>query len=98
MGFLVHALQHWIRPCGMVKTTKSVFRNFNLKKVLLAFYYPENPLIGEKIWEGSRGAVYTRSSSPYDRGLPYTEDFGRKGAGIGIPNLKRNAISIRGAL
>lgn len=85
------------RSCmELSQITEAEFELF--KKVLLAFYYPENPLIGEKIWEGSRGAVYTRSSSPYDRGLPYTEDFGRKGAGIGIPNLKRNAISIRGAL
>lgn len=49
------------------------------KSVLLSFYYPENPLLGKKIWEGSRGAVYTRSSVLYDERLPYTRDFGRRG-------------------
>lgn len=48
--------------------------------VLSAFYYPENPLIGKKIWEGESGAVYARSSTSYGAGLPYTSDYGRKGA------------------
>ena len=50
------------------------------KKVLHSFYYPENPLMGEKIWEGREGALYTRSRNAYEKGLPYTGDFGRKGA------------------
>lgn len=50
------------------------------KEVLSAFYYPENPIIGEKIWEGREGAVYTRSRNVYGIGLPYTGEFGRKGA------------------
>lgn len=50
------------------------------REVLSAFYYPENPIIGEKIWEGREGAVYTRSKADYGAGLPYTYDFGRKGA------------------
>ena len=49
------------------------------KSVLLSFYYPENPLLGKKIWEGREGAVYTRSSVPYDKQLPCTRDFGRRG-------------------
>jgi hypothetical protein len=48
--------------------------------VLQAFYYPENPLIGEKIWEGEAGAVYARSSAVYDNRLPHTGGFGKKGA------------------
>lgn len=48
--------------------------------MLSAFYYPENPIIGEKIWEGREGALYTRSGAGYGAGLPYTNDFGRKGA------------------
>lgn len=47
---------------------------------LNGFYYPENPMMGEKMWEGREGAVYTRSCSPYDGNLPCTSDFGRKGA------------------
>ena len=37
------------------------------KTVLNSFYYPENKLLGEKIWEGAEGAVYTRSKVEYDR-------------------------------
>lgn len=48
--------------------------------VLSAFYYPENLLIGEKIWEGERGAVYTRSKNEYRENLPFTSNFGKKGA------------------
>ncbi len=47
---------------------------------LNGFYYPENPMMGEKLWEGKVGAVYTRSRNPYPENLPYTNDFGRHGA------------------
>jgi len=50
------------------------------KSSLNGFYYPENLMLGEKLWEGGEGAVYTRSSSPYPEELPYTNDFGRRGA------------------
>lgn len=56
-------------------------RDFQLfKTAILSFYYPQNPLIGEVIWEGEEGAVYKRSQNKYDENLPYTSDFGRKGA------------------
>lgn len=54
------------------------FRLF--KTAVLSFYYPQNPLIGEVIWEGKEGAVYKRSKNKYDENLPYTSDFGKKGA------------------
>ncbi|MBQ8092240.1 MAG: hypothetical protein IJ242_01510 [Clostridia bacterium] len=57
--------------------SESTYRLFD--SVLLSFYYPENPLLGECIWKGSRGAVYTRSSVPYPYDLPYTSDYGSKG-------------------
>ena len=44
-----------------------------------SFYFPENPLMGEKLWEGREGAVYLRGKAEYDRNLPYTSEFGRKG-------------------
>lgn len=47
---------------------------------LNGFYYPENPMMGEKLWDGREGAVYTRSCNPYPEKLPYTNDFGRRGA------------------
>ncbi|MBQ7606731.1 MAG: hypothetical protein IJU76_01950 [Desulfovibrionaceae bacterium] len=50
------------------------------KTVLISFYYPENPLFGEKLWEGSEGAVYLRSNTPIPELLPCTKDNGRKGA------------------
>lgn len=54
------------------------FRLF--KTAVLSFFYPQNPLIGEVIWEGKEGAVYKRSKNKYDENLPYTSDFGKKGA------------------
>lgn len=49
------------------------------KIALKSFYYPENELLGEKIWEDYRGAIYTRSNEAYDSSLPYNEEYGRKG-------------------
>ena len=46
--------------------------------MLLSFYYPENPLIGKKIWEGPGGAIYEKGMEPYHSDLPSTFDFGRK--------------------
>ncbi len=54
--------------------------DFSLFKVVLkSFYYPQNPFLGEKIWEGTYGAVYTRGKEKYDEDLPYTQEYGRKG-------------------
>jgi len=62
----------------MANITEEEFAVF--KSSLNGFYYPENLMLGEKLWEGREGAVYTRSSSPYPEELPYTSDFGRRGA------------------
>ena len=48
--------------------------------VLLSFYYPENPMIGELIWEGKKGIVHLRSKEPIANNLPYVSEYGRKGA------------------
>lgn len=54
--------------------------DFNIFKIALkSFYYPENELLGKKIWEDCDGAVYTRSKVQYDYELPYNYNFGRKG-------------------
>lgn len=50
------------------------------KDTILSFYYYGNPILGEKIWEGYEGAVYIYNDNTYSRNLPYTYDFGRKGA------------------
>jgi len=48
--------------------------------VLFSFYYPTNPLFGEKIWASREAAVFFRSKQPKPRGYPRTFD----GAGPGI--------------
>ena len=47
---------------------------------MASFLYPENPMLGEKIWEGSEGALYYRSKNPIDSNLPYVCEYGRVGA------------------
>lgn len=59
----------------------SPFTDTNLlKSVLWSFYYPENPLFGEKIWESSEGAIYYRSKELKPWGYPSTSDL--SGTGI----------------
>lgn len=48
--------------------------------VLDSFYYPENKLLGSKIWEGNEGAIYERSDYEMNGYLPVTYKFGTKGA------------------
>lgn len=52
-----------------------------LESVLLSFYYPSNPLFGEKIYETSDCAVYLRSKAQKPRGYPATTT-GSRGQGI----------------
>lgn len=48
--------------------------------VLMSFYFPENTMFGEKIWEGEEGAVYKRSQKEIIDGLPYVREYAKKGA------------------
>jgi hypothetical protein len=50
-----------------------------LDSVLLSFYYPSNPLLGEKIWESSEAAVYFRSKKPKPFYYPSTYSTGGQG-------------------
>ncbi|MFH0726375.1 MAG: hypothetical protein V2B19_08520 [Pseudomonadota bacterium] len=45
-----------------------------LNTVLLSFYYPDNPLFGEKIWESPGAAVYFRSTESKPINYPCTYD------------------------
>lgn len=45
-----------------------------------SFYFPQNDMFGQKIWESDIGAVYERSKKPIHIGLPNTYEYGRKGA------------------
>ena len=51
-----------------------------LESALLSFYYTENPLFGEKIWDSSVGAVFYRSKLPKPYYYPST--YNDNGAGI----------------
>jgi hypothetical protein len=51
-----------------------------LQNVLLSFYYPDNPLFGDKIWASSRAAVYYRSRKPKPQYYPRT--YNDNGQGI----------------
>lgn len=50
-----------------------------LQSVLLSFFYPQNPLFGEKIWDSNGAAVFYRSTHPKPRYYPSTHDYGGKG-------------------
>jgi hypothetical protein len=50
-----------------------------LDSVLLSFYYPSNPLLGEEIWESSEVAVYFRSPKPKPYYYPSTYSLGGQG-------------------
>ncbi len=49
------------------------------QKVLLSFFYPENPLLDQSLYEDEHIAVYTRSNLNIPEGLPITKEFGTKG-------------------
>jgi hypothetical protein len=50
-----------------------------IDSVMLSFFYPENVLFGEKIWESSEGAVYKRSNVPIPEYFISTQEFGKAG-------------------
>ena len=50
-----------------------------LKSALLSFYYPSNPLFGERIWESPDTAVYFRSEVGKPAGYPCTHDDAGEG-------------------
>ncbi|MDR1642412.1 MAG: hypothetical protein LBT59_22205 [Clostridiales bacterium] len=50
-----------------------------VQAVMLSFYYPENILLGEKLWENISGAIYTRSSAPLPKNSFKTPEFGAAG-------------------
>ena len=43
------------------------------------FYYPENTLLGELIWHGDCGSIYTRSEIQKPKDLPVSFDCGGEG-------------------
>ena len=69
-------------------TNRSILKisNFSNKdyKVFLdtleSFFYPENKILGKKVWSGENGAVYLRSKEKIVESLPYVREYGMKGA------------------
>jgi hypothetical protein len=64
--------------------TTLVIRNIDvpvslIESVMLSFFYPENVLLGEKIWESSTAAVYKRSNIPLPEYSFVTREFGSVG-------------------
>ncbi len=47
-------------------------------KVLDSFYYPENRMLGKKIWESQKGAVYFKSRFEIPKELPCVAEYGKK--------------------
>ena len=66
--------------------TKLVLKNISADEhelflsTLDSFFCPDNPVMGELLWNGDEGAVFLRSKTPINKYLPVTRDFGRKGA------------------
>jgi hypothetical protein len=64
--------------------TTLIIRNIDVpvsmvESVMLSFFYPENVLLGERIWESSNGAIYKRSNVPLPDYSFVTREFGRSG-------------------
>lgn len=64
--------------------TNLIIRNIHvpaslIESVMLSFFYPENVLLGEKIWQSSNGAVYKRSNIPLPEYSFVTREFGSAG-------------------
>lgn len=49
------------------------------KDVINSFYFPENPLLGELLWKGEYGAVYTKGKGAFPDSFPSVYEFGTKG-------------------
>lgn len=50
------------------------------KIVLMSFFYPENPLLGEAIYDDGDVAVYRKSNVEIPKQLPITGEYGNSGA------------------
>jgi hypothetical protein len=50
-----------------------------VESVMLSFFYPENVLLGERIWESSKGAIYKSIAKPHPEHSFVTREFGSAG-------------------
>ena len=55
--------------------------DFKLFQIVVdSFFCDDNPVMGEKLWQGKEGAVFLRSKTPIHENLPSTSEFGKRGA------------------
>jgi hypothetical protein len=78
------SLSYELRPRKYSPDTTLTIRNIHVPvsmvtAVMLSFFYPENALFGEKIWESPKGAVYKRSNAPLPAYSIVTREFGSAG-------------------
>ncbi|MDR2706586.1 MAG: hypothetical protein LBC02_12465 [Planctomycetaceae bacterium] len=83
-GKKLKSLAYEWEECDFVKDTSLEIRNIFvsqdlLNAVMLSFYYEENILIGEKIWESTTGVIAKRSSAPLPENYITTSKFGNAG-------------------
>jgi hypothetical protein len=78
------SLSYELRPRTYSPDTTLTIRNIYVPDsmvtaVMLSFFYPENVLFGERIWESPEGAVYKRSHVPLPDYSIVTRNFGSAG-------------------
>ena len=82
----VKMLAYNISRTENIPQTRLILKNVSeasfamFQTVLDSFFYPENPIMGELLWQGKEGAVFLRSKTPVNPYLPHTDKFGNKGA------------------
>lgn len=82
----VRMLAYNIVSIEKTNQTKLILNNitsydYDMFKVILdSFFSSDNPIMGRKLWQGRAGAVYIRSRKEINHELPYTSEYGRKGA------------------
>lgn len=75
----------WDNLSSLSTKTKMIISPFSSKdkdyftSALYSFYYEDNPLFGEKIWESVHGAIYTRSKVEKPPYYPKTYEYDGKG-------------------
>lgn len=82
----VRMLAYKVSTVEQKNETKLILKNIStedyelFQTVLDSFFCPDNPIMGEMLWNDNEGAVFLRSKTPINIDLPFTRDFGRKGA------------------
>jgi hypothetical protein len=80
----LNSLSYELRPRTYSPDTTLAIRNIHVPvsmvtAVMLSFFYPENVLFGERIWESPQGAIYNRSDVPLPEYSIVTREFGSVG-------------------